>query len=155
MLFSPSLWRTPQFRNSISWIPAIAPIPNPSPFTGEGGVEQFAAANWMLKLGRNDELVAGLLADSLISDQDAKAFAAAHAVYGKIPLVDGGNCRDARAFCEGDEGGIGVVARQIRILGNDIGERGVIGDGLDPQQFHRAGAPEPDERRPLMSRTCG
>src|SRR6185436_6763880 len=64
--------------------------------------------------GRNDELVAGLLADSLISDQDAKAFAAAHAVYGKIPLVDGGNCRHARALREGDESGIGVVARQIR-----------------------------------------
>jgi hypothetical protein len=25
------------------WIPAIAPILNPSPFTGEGSVEQFAA----------------------------------------------------------------------------------------------------------------
>ena len=48
------LLRNPE--HSSTWIPAIAPIPNPSPFTGEGGVEQFAAANWMLKLGRNDEL---------------------------------------------------------------------------------------------------
>src|SRR3954471_21369139 len=30
--------------------PPLAPIPSPSPFTGEGNVEHFACAKWVLKM---------------------------------------------------------------------------------------------------------
>jgi len=89
------------------------------------------------------------------AEQDTKARVAAQAIHRKIALIDGSDCRHAGALSQRDERGIGVVARQACVAGNDAGELRVINDRLDPQQLRGTRTLEPGKRRMLMRGSRG